>query len=252
MTADAKASRWRSMKREGACVGGREAVQSTPSRARSPPRSRAATIGTTVTATTNDAAMTTTTVSPMFFMKIAKRPPEERKTMGRKTHIVVRVDAAIGRRHLGGALEGCRARVLAEVLVVAEDRFDDHDRVVDQHADRQHEAHQRHDVEGEVGPAGLAGEVHEDESNDHRYRDRDRHQQGGAKSPQEEVHEDHRQHAAEEAGVAQLGETVAHVLGVVAVDVDLEALGLGEADGWPSISSLAPSIIARRLAVEAL
>ena len=149
--------------------------------------------------------------------------------MGRKTHIVVSVEAAIGRRHFRGALQGRGARVLAEVLVVAEDRLDDHDRVVDQHADRQHETHQRHDVEGQIGPARLPRQVHEDKGDDHRDRDGDRHQQGGAKAPQEEEHEEHRQRAAEEARVAQLGEAVAHVVGVVAVDVDLEALAPREA-----------------------
>ena len=57
---------------------------------------RAETIGTTVTATTKDAAITTTTVRPMFSMKTAKRPPEVMNTIGRKTHMVVTVEAKIG------------------------------------------------------------------------------------------------------------------------------------------------------------
>ena len=77
---------------------------------------------------------------------------------------------------------------------VAHDALEHDDRVVDQHADRERDAAQRHDVERQVE------RVHQHERAEHRDRDRDAGDQGGARIAQEQVQHQDREQAADQRG----------------------------------------------------
>ncbi len=102
-----------------------------------------------------------------------------------------------------GGLEGRFA-----LLHVAVDVVDHDDRVVDQHADRQHQREQHHHVERH------AGELHDDERQQHRERDRRADEEGVAQPHGEEEH-DHDEHDAGEDVVLEIGHHDADVLRLV-------------------------------------
>ena len=69
------------------------------------------------------------------------------------------------------------------------DVLEHHDRIVDDQADRQHEAEQGQHVDR------VAKRIHHDEGRNDRYRDRDGRDQGGAQATEKSV--DHREHGEE-------------------------------------------------------
>ncbi|MBV6417258.1 MAG: hypothetical protein CMLOHMNK_01904 [Steroidobacteraceae bacterium] len=87
-------------------------------------------------------------------------------------------------------------------LALAGDGLEDHHRVVDQHADRERDAAERHDVERQVEA------VHQHENADHRDRDHDARDQRRARVAQEEVQHDHREESAPDRRVAHLAHGV--------------------------------------------
>ncbi len=81
-----------------------------------------------------------------------------------------------------------------------DDVLQHHDRVVHQHADRERDAAERHDVERQVE------HVHHEEGADHRHRDREAGDEGGAGVAQEQVQDQDCQQAADQRGLAHLAD----------------------------------------------
>ncbi len=103
------------------------------------------------------------------------------KAIGMNTTTIEKVVAATARRDLGGPLVR-RGPVILALLDVADDVLADDDGVVDQDADGQRQAEQRHRVQGEAeGP-------HRDERGQHR--DRQRQAGDDRRAPRVQEHED--------------------------------------------------------------
>ena len=98
------------------------------------------------------------------------------------------------RAHLAGAPDHRGDQPVA-LLAAAEDAFDHHNGVVDQHPDPQRQASQRHDVERDVEQA------HRGEGGDYRDRDRQPHDHRAAHIVEEEEQYDHRQDAPDQRGI---------------------------------------------------
>ena len=96
-----------------------------------------------------------------------------------------------GRAHFSRALDRCGGAGPA-FLALPVDVFEDHDGVVDQHAQAQRQAAEGHDVQG------VAGEIHEPEGRDDAEGNGDGDQQGRTDALQKEKEHEHRQQPAPE------------------------------------------------------
>ena len=133
-----------------------------------------------------------------------------------------------GQRDLGGALQRRTAGILVQLVSMAEDRLDDHDRVIHEHAEREHQTRQTDHVERDIEHSRLAQEVDQHEGGDHRDGHGHRDQRRRAEPAQEEEDGQDRHCPADQSGVPQLPQSLEHILGGVGVDVDLNALRLGQ------------------------
>ena len=120
------------------------------------------------------------------------------------------------RADLAGA-ERRRFDARAAFLAVPDDVLQDHDRIVDQHADRERDAAERHDVERQVE------HVHHDEGADHRHRDREAGNEGRAGVAQEQVEDQDREQAADQRGLAHLADRRGNELRLVVDELHLAA-----------------------------
>ncbi len=99
---------------------------------------------------------------------------------------------------------------------MAVDVVDHDDRVVDQHADRQHQREEDHHVERH------AGELHDDEGEQHGERNRRADEERVAQPHGEEEHDDHEHHAGQDV-VLEIGHHDADVLRLVGEEGRLDA-----------------------------
>ena len=79
-------------------------------------------------------------------------------------------------------------------LALAEHALEHHDRAIEQVSDRERQPSQGHEIEGEAEP------IHDDEGREHRNRDGERDDQGGAELAQEGEQHRHREQGAQPAG----------------------------------------------------
>ena len=122
-----------------------------------------------------------------------------------------------GHGHRPRALQRCLLRVgLVDVAPI--DGFQDHDRVVHQHAHAEHQPHHREQVQR------LTHEVHQAAGRDDREGDRERYDQRGVHAPQEEIEHEDGHHRADQTGLAQPVQTLRDVLGLIFPDEQLDAL----------------------------
>ena len=117
------------------------------------------------------------------------------------------------------------ARIGRIELAVPEHALGDHHGVVHQHADGQHHAHHRKDVEREPE------EVQRRERDQQRARYGERDDRSHRPVAQEEEQHCDREHQSDQAGIAQVAERIVDALGLVADDDDADALQLRQSLG---------------------
>jgi hypothetical protein len=101
------------------------------------------------------------------------------------------------------------------------DVFDFDGGIVDQHADGQRKAAERHEIEG------VAGELEADDRREDGERDRSADQDDGSPTAEEEADHQRDENRRNDRFVEYVANRVAHELRLIEVDVDLEALGRG-------------------------
>ncbi len=104
---------------------------------------------------------------------------------------------------------------------VADDVFDDHDRAVHQHADGDGQAAQRHQV------GGHAELLHQNESDEHRQRQRQGHDQRGAQVAEEQHQQDDDQHDGFGERLGDRADGALHQAAAVVEDLGRHALRQG-------------------------
>jgi hypothetical protein len=112
------------------------------------------------------------------------------------------------------------ARIVRIQLAMPEYALGDHHGVVDQHADRQHHAHHREDIERQ------AEEIERGKRDQQRSRDSECDDRGHRPVAQEEEQHRDREHQADQSRIAQIAQRVANALGLIADDDDADALQL--------------------------
>ena len=112
-----------------------------------------------------------------------------------------------------------RAEMVFPHLDVPHDVLTNHDRVVDQNADRERQSEQRHRLELE------AERPHRDEAREHRHRQRDTGDDGRPPRIQEQEHDEHREHGAEDQRFLHVAHRVIDARSGVLHQLDLRALG---------------------------
>jgi hypothetical protein len=118
---------------------------------------------------------------------------------GKKTATVVKVEAATALLTSRVPRMAARPEVIA-FLAAAEDRFEDDDGGIDEHADAEGEAAEGHDIEGD------AEEVERGESDEQGHGDADADDGGGLEVAEEEVEHEDGQEAADDGGVADFAD----------------------------------------------
>ena len=132
----------------------------------------------------------------------------------RQTHFV---DPEQGRLH----------RLIRVHDPVAENTFSDHDRVIDQHADGQHQTHHRQDIQRQ------AKEIHGRQRNQQRKGHGQRDDQRRAPLAQKQKQHAYSQQRADQAGTQQIMQRFAHIIGLVIQVENIDPLHLRKSADLP-------------------